>query len=617
MLEVSQDPFILKGIAAQRQKDWNEAGRCYRLALHTEPATAHYLLAELSYLQQDYVSALEFLRVLRQAFPDETAAYLLLGRCLFKQGDYQASQRAYHEYLRFYTEDYRAYLGLAELWRVLRQVYKQTVCLQSALRYLTQGQSQAKTQATMHLALNLCYLNQHHQAQELLVSLLADDSKVLGFQQNSPGFQQCRWLCHLYRLSAMYADAEVSDQALFACIHSGLAWFPIPQQELRPMPVAVLPNAPLKIGYLSREFGRFTTMQLLEPLLQGTETVRYAYHDVQPVNCHASVSEDVPERFRACFKHWRTVGDLDALSLARQIQADGIQILVDVGGFAHPQRHSMLAYRPAPIQITGPGFLFTAAHPAADYCFSDPVLCPPELAERYPEKVLYLDSVFHLRRPEESVIQVPPCVSNGFVTLGSANAANKLNFQVVRLWSRILLATPNAQLFLKNPCFDEPEMQLYYRELFQAEGIAPTRLRFEGGNPPEQGQESHLSYFYRQLDIALDPFPYQGGVNTFEALWMGVPVVVMSQPQWRSRALGLSILNALGLSDWAVCSETAYLQRCLGWAQDLGFLQAQRQSLRQRAQQSGICDGRAQATKWEQMYQQLWLDYTAQKGQDC
>ncbi len=191
-----------------------------------------------------------------------------------------------------------------------------------------------------------------------------------------------------------------------------------------------------------------------------------------------------------------------------------------------------------------------------------------------------------------------PCLQNAAITLGSASTLNKLNPQVIALWSQILKALPEAILFLKTPALEDPLARQWIQSVFAQQGIPTERLRLEGA-----GQDQHVPYFYSQIDIALDPFPYQGGVTTCESLWMGVPVITLLKPQWQNRALSASIYHHLSLSDWITHSEADYLQKVLDWSQDLNTLKDWRQTLRQYLQQSIICDGALFAHEIEAAYQ--------------
>lgn len=402
------------------------------------------------------------------------------------------------------------------------------------------------------------------------------------------------YLSHYHELLAAFALPAFDDAALFELIKR----LPAPLVRAQPSaPVALGPHRPLRVGYLSPEFGQSVTMSLLRPLLrhagQGFEL--YAYDDTPPsLPADASLAQ--------AFTHWRRIHGIDNPTAAELIRADRIDILVDWLGVPNAWRYGLFALRPAPVQMAGLGFVFSSACRSIDYCLSDAVLCPPEIQAGYPETVIRLKSAFHWQAPEPAIAPgAPPSESHGFITFGSANSLNKLNQAVIACWASILRALPTARLFLKTPVFNDRVAVRFYTELFAHFGISAERLRLEG-----QGSENHVGYFYPQIDIALDAFPFQGGVTSCEALWMGVPVLSLFRPQWRTRALTASILTALGQPDWLTHSEAEYGQRALDWARDRDFLRTQRRELRQRMLTSPLCDGPGAAQELEAAYRQVW-----------
>ena len=475
-------------------------------------------------------------------------------------------------YLQARPGDLRAWSGLAEAYGLKFWLFHQALCLDRLLELAPQD-----AEARFELARVLIPLGQHDRLRQLLEAEL----------HRTPATPRARLMQYLYRYQqVLLAYSEADDQTLFDLIER------LPSAGLEAVSAAVPPSGPpsdrpLRIGYLSHEFAAHVSMAVFRPLLQHHRCESFAYDDTVALT-------DESDELRTRFTQWRRIVGLDNAAAAELIRADGLDVLIDLAGPLNPYRNGIFALRPAPVQAGGLGFTFSSCNRAIDYCFSDRVLCPPELAERFPERVVYLRSALHWQPPAELSHTEPPCLQNGYVTLGSASALNKLNLRVVALWARILQQLPDARLFLKTPPLNDPLTRSFYTELFGYFGIEAVRLRLEG-----QGDEPHISYFYSQIDIALDPFPYQGGVTSCEALWMGVPVLSLALPQWSSRALAASVLTAAGLQAWLTDSETEYLARALSWARDRDFLARQRRELRARLLASPICDGPAFAAEVE------------------
>ena len=116
---------------------------------------------------------------------------------------------------------------------------------------------------------------------------------------------------------------------------------------------------------------------------------------------------------------------------------------------------------------------------------------------------------------------------------------------------------------------------------------------------------AHLA-LYDRVDIALDPFPYNGTTTTCEALWMGVPVVTLRGDRHAGR-VGASLLSQVGLADWIAGSTDDYLEIAAKLAGAPSLLTELRHSLRPRVAGSPLGNGSAFARKIEAAYRTMWL----------
>lgn len=626
-----QHPLIRQGLACQ-PLDWQAAARCYQQAEAEAPAESRFMLGCLAYQRQDYPQARHYLEQVLDEAQMAHPAHVLLGNLALLSADYPEAEHYFkralalnpadlhvkfslaelyrvqerwelvwsevNEYLQFNPQDTTAWEYLAFYYQRYKMFFCQALCYQKIIEL-----EPYNFRILMDLAAAWMYCGETKGPGELFERLLElTPAGQAWVQQLAP--EQQRQLQALQRdlqylnLMRIYADPDCTDQQL-------LAWKaylkPPPLASQRPSALKNPAGRPLRIGYISRELANYSSAKLIWPL--------FVHHSAA---VESYVYDETPRQTQMSFELmsqvdvWRDIKGQDSQQVAAQIRSDNIDVLVDLFGITYSQRHDLYALHPAPVQISGLGFVFSSMCQELDYCFSDAVLCPPEIAQAYPEKPLYLSSAFHWRPAPEFEISEPPCLQKGFITLGSSNTLNKLNPQVLTLWCEILKALPTARLFLKTPAFDDPLITEYYSQIFAQHGIAGERLQLRGAGQ----QDQHLKEFYNQIDIALDPFPYQGGVTTCEALWMGVPVLVMYHPDWRARALSASILTSLGLTDWLAENQAAYLQRAIDWAQDLTFLQSQRRLLRQCLLNSPVCDGPAFAREVEAIYQQLvWERY--------
>lgn len=350
----------------------------------------------------------------------------------------------------------------------------------------------------------------------------------------------------------------------------------------------------LRIAYLGREFDKGSCLQLLRPMLaHHSEHVDIFIYDDSP-EAHSKTRQ----QFESRVKSWQSTMLTSNEDLLAQIRADQIDVLVDVAGPTYLMRNEVFWERAAPVQVGGLGFVFSSAK-YLDYCLSDRLLAPPEVAQYYPDPVYYIPSIFVWETPEAFDANVPQ--HEGLV-LGSANSLNKLNLEVIATWAEVLKRLPEATLFLKSSRFNDLYTQQMYRELFQHFGISAHRLRLEKG----RREEEHLPSFYNQIDIALDTFPYQGAITTCDALWMGTPVVSLRHPDWQGRALGATILDHVGRSEWVAKDTADYIEKVVALAAHPARRQQYKGQLRSELQQSIICQPAAFAQSLEQAYFEMY-----------
>jgi predicted O-linked N-acetylglucosamine transferase (SPINDLY family) len=178
-----------------------------------------------------------------------------------------------------------------------------------------------------------------------------------------------------------------------------------------------------------------------------------------------------------------------------------------------------------------------------------------------------------------------PALAAGFVTFGCFNHLAKVTPSVIKLWAEILRALPASRLLLKSMGLADLDTAARLRREFAALGIEAARLELNG---TELSQANHLA-LYQRVDLALDPFPYNGTTTTCEALWMGVPVVTLAGRTHVSR-VGASLLTHLGEPSWIATSPEQYVARCLELAADGPRLAAIRARLRGRMRAGPLCD---------------------------
>jgi predicted O-linked N-acetylglucosamine transferase (SPINDLY family) len=360
------------------------------------------------------------------------------------------------------------------------------------------------------------------------------------------------------------------------------------------------PERRLRVGYVSADLGEHVIALFVEPI--------FADRDPRQVEVFAydsgTASDDLNSRLRRSADAWRLVAGLDDDRLAALIREDGIDILVDLAGHTQGSRLAAFARKPAPVQITYLGYPATTGVDAMDYRLTDGSADPPGLTEaHYTERLVRLpDSLWCYQPPVDAPeVSALPALANGFITFGSFNQPAKLGAGVLELWARLLGQIAGSRLLMAPvpPGYSRER----YQRIFAGHGIAPERIEFEPRLPSAQYQALRS-----RVDIALDPFPMNGGSTTCETLWMGVPLVTLSGDRFVSRA-GTSLLSAAGLKECIARNEDEYLAIAAGLAADLPRLARMRAALRGQLRQSPLLDGPRFTRNLEAAYRQLWRDW--------
>jgi predicted O-linked N-acetylglucosamine transferase (SPINDLY family) len=308
------------------------------------------------------------------------------------------------------------------------------------------------------------------------------------------------------------------------------------------------------LGYVSAEFRERSAAFAYRPVLESHDKTQFE------VICYSgSPTEDaVTDCFRHSADRWRNVLQWSDDRLADCIRADKVDILIDLSGHGDGNRLRTFARKPAPIQVTAWGHSTGTGLPTIDYVFSDPVAIPAEARHLFAEQIYDLPCLMIVEPPPAELrCAEPPMASNGYVTYGVLNRVSKISDDVIKVWARILQSDVTSRLLIKDKSLDEASIQRLLLERFAGHGIAPERILFEGST----SRESHLAA-HQRVDICLDPFPQGGGVTTWEALYMGVPVVAKLGNGMTSRVAG-AILSSVGMSDWVAADDNEYVEIAL------------------------------------------------------
>ena len=397
-------------------------------------------------------------------------------------------------------------------------------------------------------------------------------------------------------------DITKSPEEIYALhVTAGDWWAERFAERKQPFPNSRQEDKLIRVAYLSTDFRHHPVAYFILPVLQHHDTssvLSHVYH------AHAARDEYTEQAARsACrFTH---VADFDDQALARQIERDGIDILVDLNGTSGQGRQSLLARRAAPIQMTWLGSPNTTGLPTVDYRIVDANTDPPPSAQAWNrEQLLYLPRLFSVYDPLGNLPPVAqsPCLQRGYITFGSFNNVAKINPPLLNVWAEILKQVPTSRLILKYPTLDFEPLQEELRQRLEKEGIDLARIEFIG---KIKNRQQHLEA-YSRVDIQLDTFPYHGTTTSCESLLMGVPVVTRAGADHRSR-VGVSLLSSVGRADWIAKDRTEYVQIASRLAHEPEVLAQTRAHLREQVQTSALMDARRFTHELEQAYRDCWV----------
>lgn len=373
---------------------------------------------------------------------------------------------------------------------------------------------------------------------------------------------------------------------------------------------ALDPDRRLRIGYVSPDFRRHSVAFFVEPL--------FAHHDKAHFEIHAYYNhlqhDKVTERLAAFADHWTVCKGLDDDRLADRIRADGIDILIDLSGHTAGNRLPVFARKPAPLLAGWLGYNGTTGLEAMDYRLVDAYTDPEGLSEGYNSERLYrLPGCFVTYRPPQDCPDVvaPPCLRNGYVTFGSFNNFAKLTQETVEVWAALLKQVPDSRLLLKAAVFESPQQQARVSKTFAALGVESARITLVGRDPDDFGHFTR----YGEIDIGLDPFPYNGVTTTCEALWMGVPVVALAGKRSGGR-IGVTLLENAGMPELVASTSESYPALAASLAGNPDRLVELRAAMRGRLRNSPLMDAPSFTRDLEAAYRRMWREYCVREKQD-
>lgn len=654
------DAWMNLGVALQRAKRSAEAVDAYRRAIDLQPANAqiHQNLAIALRVLGRHEEAIAAARKAVRLKPGDAATCNSLGQALFDAGRFHEAEAAFRSAL---AADASYAEGYNNLGNALRELGRAEDCiaafgkslairpndattlsnLGNALLWVNRGEEalvicrQAVAadptlpEAWNHLGNVLRETNRLTEAADAYRAGLrfAPDDHVLhnnlgnvlrGLGQITPALAAFRksislktdypiaWDNLLYTL---HFDPTIDAQAI---ADQHLEWARQLADPLMPSKLQFSndrsPDRKLRIGYLSPDFRNHPVGRFIQSILEHHNAAQFE------VVCYASsnVNDALTDSLRKHAALWRSTVGVDDEALANLIRADRIDILIDLAGHTADNRLLALARKPAPIQVSYLGYPDTTGMRAIDYRLVDELSDPPGEGDAFhSEKLWRLKTPFLCyASPADVAPAAPPSATRGHITFGSFNNLAKISPPAMRLWAKILERIPRSRLLMKAPGLLEATSQSFVRDALVSQGVPIDRVDLM---PPTRSHEDHL-LAYRQADIALDTFPYNGTTTTCESLAMGVPVIALAGRTHVAR-MGVDLLTRVGLTDLIANDEDSYVSIAEKLAGNTGRLAEIHQTLAADVRKSDLCNARLVTRSIEDAYRSMWLKFISEHPQ--
>ena len=358
----------------------------------------------------------------------------------------------------------------------------------------------------------------------------------------------------------------------------------------------------LRVGYVSGDYCQHAVSYFIEQLFSRHDRARvelFAYYT-------QSQHDAVTERLQALIEHWVPVTGMPDAVVRDRIEADGIDVLVDLSGHTKHNRLGIFARRAAPVQVHYLGYFASTGLTEMDYFIGDEILTPPGTDNHFSERVWRLP---RMRASYGGKADAPlpdwRPAEDGSIWVGSFNNLGKLTPATLVLWARVLHAMPEGRLLLKAKELSSVGNRRRILDAMATHGIPPDRIELQDSSSTP-GWLEHMAY-YDRLDIALDPVGSHGGyTTTCDALWMGVPVITLEGDRMALR-MAASILDAIGHPEWIACSEAEYVDKVIALARNMGQRKALRSTQRDRMAASPLCNAKDLAVSLENAYLEMSL----------
>ncbi len=544
------EAYFRLGVLFSEGGKLSDALFCYQKAFDLKPGDVRILnnLTEVLNRQGKYEEAELMAKKTLELNPNLVEAHGNLGNVYKKQGNYEKAEAHFKEALKL-------------------------------------DPKQAKV--LYHLGATLLFSNRHKEAAEHLRGAVEVDPEF--YQSHSSLVYALNYIEEPSQKEIFEEHKQWGVQHSLGVQEEGWPW------------IERAPEKKIRVGFVSPDFKAHVVALFIQQLFKNYDKSQfefYGYAEVENPDGYTST-------FMSLLDGWRSTIGVSDQEVYQTIKNDQIDILIDLAGHTAGNRLKIFSMKPAPVQVSYLGYINTTGLKEIDYRFCDAFVNPSETQQYYTEQLIHLPNSFTCYEPIDPspAVSETPGLASGHITFGCFNNTNKLTPGTIRVWSELLKQLPSSKLLLKSSHLNDKQTIARFRDQFMSRGIHKEQLVFKGSS------EIH-DYLatYNKIDIALDPFPHNGGTTSHDVLWMGVPMITLEGDRYVSR-FGVSILNNLGYPEWIASNEKEYINKAIALASDVELLNTIRMGLRQKMKASPLCDGVAFSRNFENTLRSLWKKF--------
>ncbi len=345
-------------------------------------------------------------------------------------------------------------------------------------------------------------------------------------------------------------------------------------------------NKKIKIAFISKDFrSSHSITYFLKETLLHFDNDKFEIYGISLTD--DKYIKDSSLELKNNFDRWLNLSKANNQEIINILQEHKIEIIIDLMGLFHADRIEIFNSRIAPLQVSWLGYPNTVGFPNIDFLISDENLIKYNEEKLYSEKILKLSDIWnsHSGFKFERKLSESPVKSNKYITFGSFNNFLKISEDVVEVWSKILKESKNSKLILKSSLNINNSLILKKFEKF---GVHNSIKIYESSNFPNI--KDHIG-LYKEIDIALDTFPYNGVTTTFEALWSGTPVITMKGFNMNSRC-GESILKNGKIDFLISSSKEDYVDKALYYSKNIHKLEELRLKIYENILKTSLFDSK-------------------------